>query len=123
LPLETLFEKDDIVVKPIVHPQKEEVEDHNIGTAKEPRNIKISKFMPVDQKVKYIDLFKEFTKVFSQSYEYLKTYDTNIIQHRIPLKVGSKPFRHKLRQGNPISYYQSLKRSLKRYWMKKLYFL
>ena len=58
LPLEKLFEKDDIVVKPIVHPQKEEVEDHNIGTAKEPRNIKISKFMPVDQKVKYIDLFK-----------------------------------------------------------------
>jgi hypothetical protein len=104
VPLEKLFDKDDIVVKPIVHPQKEEVEDHNIGTEQEPRYIKLSKFLPVDQKVKYIDLFKEFTEVFAWSYEDLKTYDTNIIQHKIPLKVGSKPFRHKLRQVNPILF-------------------
>jgi hypothetical protein len=42
--------------------------------------------------------------VFAWSYEDLKTYDTNIIQHRIPLKVGSKPFRQKLRQVNPILF-------------------
>ena len=58
VPLEKLFEKDDIVVKPNVHPQKEEVEDHNIGTEQESRYIKLSKFLHIDQKVKYIDLFK-----------------------------------------------------------------
>jgi len=32
VPLEIIFDKDDIVVKPTVHPQSEEVEDCNIGT-------------------------------------------------------------------------------------------
>ena len=32
VPLEKLFHTDDVVVKLIVHPQKEEVDDHNIGT-------------------------------------------------------------------------------------------
>jgi hypothetical protein len=104
VPLEKLFDKDDVVVKPVVHPQIEEVEDCNIGTEQEPKNIKLSKLLPVDQKIRYVDLFKEFIEVFAWTYEDLKTYDTNIIQHRIPLKVGSKPFRQKLRQVNPILF-------------------
>jgi hypothetical protein len=32
VPLEKSFDKDDVVVKPNVHPQSEEVEDCNIGT-------------------------------------------------------------------------------------------
>jgi len=32
----------------------------------------------------------------------LKTYDTSIIQHIIPLKPRTKPFRKKLRQLKPI---------------------
>jgi hypothetical protein len=53
-------------------------------------------------KQKYVDLFKEYVDVFAWKYEDLKTYDTSIIQHRIPLKPGTKPFRKKLRQVNPI---------------------
>jgi hypothetical protein len=49
-------------------------------------------------------LFKEYIEVFAWSYEDLNTYDTNIIHHRIPLKVGSKPFRQKSRQVNPIIF-------------------
>jgi hypothetical protein len=100
VPLEKLFDKYDIIVKPIVHPLKEEVEDHNIGTEQEQIYIKLFKFLPVDQKFKYIDLFKEFTEAFSWSYEDLKTYDTSIVHHRIPLKVGYKPFK----QINPILF-------------------
>jgi hypothetical protein len=40
--------------------------------------------------------------VFDWSYEDLKTYDTTIIEHNIPLKEEAKPFRHKLRQINPM---------------------
>jgi hypothetical protein len=36
------------------------------------------------------------------SYDNLKTYDTSVIEHNIPLKHGIKPFRQKLRQINPI---------------------
>jgi hypothetical protein len=40
---------------------------------------------------------KEFVDIFAWAYENLKIFDTEIIQHKIPLKVGSKPFRHKMR--------------------------
>jgi hypothetical protein len=39
--------------------------------------------------------------VFVWIYEDLKSYDTSIIQHRIPIKEEQKPFRQKLRRINP----------------------
>ena len=41
--------------------------------------------------------------MFAWKYEYLITYDTSIIEHKIPLKEEAKPFRYKLRQINPYS--------------------
>ena len=32
----------------------------------------------------------------------MKTYDTNIIQHKIPLNPNTNPFIHKLRRMNPV---------------------
>ena len=55
--------------------------------------IKLAKSLPADMKKKYIDLFKELINVFSWGYEDLKAYDTEIIQHKIPLKENQKPFR------------------------------
>lgn len=40
--------------------------------------------------------------VFSWSYDDLNNFDPNIIQHKIPLKVGIKPYKQKLRQFNPL---------------------
>ena len=45
---------------------------------------------------------KKFVDIFAWSYEYLKTFDTDIIQHKIPLKASSKPFRQKIQQFNPM---------------------
>jgi hypothetical protein len=47
-------------------------------------------------------LLKEFVDVFTWTYEDLRTYDTSIIKHKIPLKEDTKPFRQKLRQINPM---------------------
>ena len=47
-------------------------------------------------------LLKESFDVFSWKYEYLQTYDTSIIEHKIPLKEETKSFRKKLRQINPM---------------------
>ena len=63
--------------------------------------IKLSKSLPPEQKHKYIELFKEFVDIFAWSYEDLKSYDTSIIQHKIPIKEEHKPFRKKLRRINP----------------------
>ena len=39
--------------------------------------------------------------MFSWTYEDLKTYDTRIIQHVIPIKVGIKPYQKPLRKMHP----------------------
>ena len=44
---------------------------------------------------------KKYTDVFAWSYEYLKDYDTSIIQHIISIKHGEKPFKQKIRRINP----------------------
>ena len=40
--------------------------------------------------------------MFAWSYEDLKAYDTDIIQHKIPIKYDQKPFKRKLRRINPV---------------------
>jgi ribonuclease HI len=102
IPLERLFNKDDIPSKTTLQPQPEEVEDCNIGTVDNPRMVKLSKFLSEGNKNKYIELLKKYKDVFAWSYEDFKTYDTSVIEHKIPLKPGVKPFKKKLRQFNPI---------------------
>jgi hypothetical protein len=52
----------------------------------------------------YVKLLKDFVDVFSWKYKYLQTYDTSIIEHKIPLKQDTKPFRQKLKQINPMLF-------------------
>jgi hypothetical protein len=86
VPLEELFDFNDVAKKPKIEPTGKDVEECNIGTDEEPKMIKLSKSLPPAQKQKYIELFKEFVDVFAWSYEDLKSYDTSIIQHKIPIK-------------------------------------
>jgi hypothetical protein len=102
IPLERLFYQNDVPVKSTLQPQPEEVEDYDIGTEKESKVVKISKFLPPEVKIKYKDLLRQYKDVFAWSYDELRTYDTSIIDHKVPLKPGVKPFRQKLRQINPI---------------------
>jgi len=64
--------------------------------------LRLSKGIPSQYKQRYLNLFKIYKDVFSWSYEDLKAFDTNIIQHKIPLKGGVKPCKQKLRQINPL---------------------
>jgi ribonuclease HI len=101
VPLEDLFDFNDVAKKPKIEASGKEVEECNIGTEEKPKMIKLSKSLPPEKKCKYIELFKEYVDVFSWGYEDLKSYDTSIIQHRIPIKEEHKPFRQKLRRINP----------------------
>jgi len=101
-PLEDIFDSNDIPRKQKMQPLNAAIEECNIGTLEKPKIIKLSKSLPPDQKPKYVDLLKEFQDVFAWSYEDLKSYDTSVIQDRIPLKPNQKPFKHKLRRINPM---------------------
>jgi 6-pyruvoyl-tetrahydropterin synthase len=78
--------------------------DCNIGTQEEPKFVKLSRSLNKEKRVEYTELLREFSDVFAWSYEYLKTYDTSFIEHKISLRKEAKPFRQKLRQINPMLF-------------------
>jgi hypothetical protein len=102
IPLERLFSHDDIPLKTTLQPQPEEVEDCDVGTKEVPRLVKLSKYLSPEIKRKYAELLRQYKDIFAWSYDELRTYDTTIMEHKIPLKPGVKPFKQKLRQINPI---------------------
>jgi len=101
-PLEDIFDSNDIPRNLKMKPLNATIKDCNIGTTESPKMVKLSKTFLADQKLKYIELFKEFHDVFAWSYEDLKSYDTSVIQHTIPLKDNKKPFKQKMRRVNPV---------------------
>jgi hypothetical protein len=93
VPLERLFNNNDVYKGTSMKNQEEEVKECNIGTTWNTKIIKLSKALVAEQKDRYVSLIKKFVDTFSCSYEDLKTFDTDIIHHKIPLKNISKPFR------------------------------
>ena len=62
----------------------------------------MSRSLTKEKRAEYAELLREFADVFAWTYEDLKTYDTFVIEHKIPLKKQAIPFRQKLRQINPM---------------------
>jgi hypothetical protein len=58
--------------------------------------------MTTENKEMYVKLIREYSNVFSWTYDDLKVYDTNIIQHTILVKEGQNPFKKKLERLNPL---------------------
>jgi ribonuclease HI/transposase InsO family protein len=73
----------------------------NLGTNDNPQYINLGLGCSKHEKVAFIRLFKEFKDVFAWTYEDLKTFDPNIIQHVIPMKPQTLPFQQKLRKMHP----------------------
>jgi len=74
----------------------------NIGTQEETKFVKLSRNLTQEQRAEYTELLREFVDVFAWTYEDLKTYDTSVIEPKIPLKEEAKPFRKKIRKINPM---------------------
>jgi hypothetical protein len=64
----------------------------NIRSLENPRNVNLGKTTSKEERKAYLKLFRQYQDVFAWSYRDLKTYDTRIIQHTIPLKLEVKPF-------------------------------
>jgi hypothetical protein len=102
VPLERLFDENDVAVKGKVSIDDADINECNLGTEKNPKYVKLSSSLLEEKRVEYTKLLKEFADIFTWTYEDLRTYDTSIIDHKIPLKEDTKPFGQKLRQINPM---------------------
>jgi hypothetical protein len=97
VPLERLFDGNDVVVKGMFSNGDDDTAECNIKMQEEPKFIKLSSSLTKEQRSEYTKLLKEFSDVFAWTYEDLKTYETYFIEHKIPLKEEAKLFRQKLR--------------------------
>jgi ribonuclease HI len=97
IPLERLFDGNDVAVRGRVSGDDDDTAECNIGTPEEPKFVKLSKVLTEEQRAKYNNLLREFVDMFTWTYKDLKTYDTSGIEHKIPLKEEAKPFKQKLR--------------------------
>jgi hypothetical protein len=100
--LEILFDGNDVALKGKVSTDDADITECNVGTERDPKYVKLSSSLSEKKRAEYTKLLKEFVDVFAWTYEDLRTYDTSIIEHKIPLKENTKPFRKKLRQINPM---------------------
>ena len=66
------------------------------------QNIKISTYLAPQVRDEYLKLLKKYKDVFAWSYADIKTYDTSLIEHKIPLKTEAKPYQQKLRRINLV---------------------
>ena len=73
----------------------------NLGTEAEPKYVNLGKCCLLGETSWLINLFQQYKDIFAWTYEDLKTYDTHIIHHIIPIKTGVKPFRQQLRKMHP----------------------
>jgi hypothetical protein len=80
VPLESLFDNNDVSRGAAMKNQEEEIKDCNIGTAENPKIINLSKALVAEQRDRYVSLIKKFVDTFAWSYvKDLKTFDTHII--------------------------------------------
>jgi hypothetical protein len=63
----------------------------NIGTNEEPRIIKVGKTTPIEERIEIVELLKEYRDVLAFSYDELKVYREDVIQHVIPLRKIPNP--------------------------------
>jgi hypothetical protein len=73
----------------------------NLGTSEQPKYVNLGTCCSEAEKHTFTELFKRYRDVFSWTYDDMKTYDTQIIQHVIPIKEGVKPFQQNLRKIHP----------------------
>jgi len=59
----------------------------NLGMEEQPKNVNLGTCYSPFEREKFIKLFCEFKDVFAWTYNNLKTYNTRIIQHVIPLNM------------------------------------
>jgi hypothetical protein len=100
--LEIFFDGNDVAINIKGSTKNVDVTECNLGTREDLKYVNLSSSLSKEQRAEYVKLLKEFADLFSWKYKYLRTYDTNIIEHKIPLKEETKPFRHKLRKINPM---------------------
>ncbi|XP_052728595.1 uncharacterized protein LOC128195360 [Vigna angularis] len=84
-----------------IKPHQEDVEVLNLGEEGEIKEVKIGTSMKKEVREGLRALLKEFKDVFAWSYKDMPGLDTDIVQHKLPLKQECLPVKQRLRRMKP----------------------
>jgi ribonuclease HI len=69
VPLEKLFDENDVAVKGKVSTDNADITECNLGTSKDPKYVKLSSSLSREERAEYVKFLKEFVDVFAWTYE------------------------------------------------------
>ncbi|RDY10762.1 hypothetical protein CR513_04673, partial [Mucuna pruriens] len=78
--------------KPKFEAPTKDLESINLREGTEGREVRIGKQLPPDTRTKLIKLLKEYVDVFAWSYQDMPSLDREIVEHKLPLLLGSNPW-------------------------------
>jgi hypothetical protein len=77
------------------------LEEIDIGDGKTPRPTFVNKTLETDPRNEMIDLLKEYSDCFAWNYTEMSGLSREIVEHRLPIKSGFRPFKQKARTFRP----------------------
>jgi hypothetical protein len=80
------------------------LEKIDIGDGSVPRPTFINKNLKADYKLKLIELLKEYVDIFAWEYHEMPGLSRELVEHRLPIKSGFRPFKQQARRFNPKMY-------------------
>ncbi|KAI5445720.1 hypothetical protein KIW84_013809 [Lathyrus oleraceus] len=95
--LSHLLEQDEKTIQSF----EEQIELVNLGSEDDVKKVKIGSRMCPDVKKGLIDLLREYSDMFAWSYQDMSGSDSEIMEHRLPLKPECPPVKQKLRRTHP----------------------
>ena len=84
-----------------VSPPFDDLETVDLGTADQPRELRIGTTLSTDERDSLLRLLRSYLDVFAWSYEDMLGLDPSIVQHHLPLVPHARSVKQKLRRLHP----------------------
>ena len=80
------------------------LEKVDIGDGTIPRPTFVNKNLSAEYKADLVNLLKEYVDCFAQKYHEISDLSCDLVEHRLPIKAGFRPYKQPARRFNPIMY-------------------
>jgi hypothetical protein len=77
------------------------LEENDIGDGETPRPTFVNKTLETDPRNEMIGLLKEYSDCFALNYTEMPGLSREIVEHRLPIKSGFRPFKQRARTFRP----------------------
>jgi len=80
------------------------LEKVDIGDGSVPRPTFVNANLSAEYKADLIKLLKEYVDCFAWSYSEMPGLSRDLVEHRLPIKAGFRPYKQPSRRFNPVMY-------------------